>query len=334
MVVKRLSLKTMIIISLVLLGIFFLVALTHGAADVQISDVFSLIINGESNTKAGMILREIRIPREVGAILIGIGLATAGAMIQGLTKNPLADPGLLGLSAGARTSLTIALIAFPGAGYLGLIISGIIGAFIGALLVFGIIMAKKGKIDPFRTVLAGAAISAFLHGITQGLSLYFRISKEVAMWTSGGLIGITWPQVRFVSYFILPCFIIALLFSKQLTILSMEEAVAKSLGQNIPLMQKLFFGLIVVMTGASVALAGNIAFLGLLIPHVVRSFVGHEYQRVLPISGLLGGVFMLIADTIARTINAPYETSIAAIISFIGLPFFLGIIYKGRWKQI
>jgi iron complex transport system permease protein len=99
-------------------------------------------------------------------------------------------------------------------------------------------------------------------------------------------------------------------------------------------MQKLFFILIVIMTGASVALAGNIAFLGLLIPHIVRSIVGYEYKRVLPLSGILGASFMLGADTIARVVNAPYETSIAAVISFIGLPFFLWIVYRGRWKKV
>jgi iron complex transport system permease protein len=329
----KLNTKFLIIISLMLLGILFIVSLIYGAADISFSDVLALL-DSNAESKNLLILKEIRLPREVGAMIIGIGLATSGAMIQGLTKNPLADPGLLGLSAGAKTALTLALIIFPGLSYIQLIIAGIFGATLGALLVFGIIVFKKGKIDPFRTVLAGAAISAFLHAITQGLSLYFRLSKEVAMWSSGGLIGINWEQVKFVSYFIIPCFIIGIIFSKQLSILSLDEEVSKGLGQNIPLMQKLFFVLIVIMTGASVALAGNIAFLGLLIPHIVRSFVGYEYKRVLPLSGILGAAFMLSADTIARVVNAPYETSIAAVISFIGLPFFLWIVYKGRWKQV
>jgi iron complex transport system permease protein len=274
-------------------------------------------------------IREIRLPRELAAIFVGAALSVSGAIMQGLTRNPLADPGLLGLTSGANAALALILALSPSAGYLAITIACFIGAAIGVILVFGIGAMKKGGFSPLRIVLAGAAVSAFLYAIAEGIGLYFNISKDVSMWTAGGLLGASWSQLKVIVPFIVAGMAVALYLARQLTILSLNEEVAVGLGQKTNIVKISLFIVIVLLAGASVALVGNMAFIGLMVPHIVRRMVGTDYRFVLPMSAIIGASFMLLADTLARTINAPYETPVYAIVSMLGLPFFLFIVHKG-----
>lgn len=306
----------------------FVTAMTFGAAETTIKDVW-LAMTSDVMTDTTNIIRELRLPREVGAMLVGAALSVAGAIMQGMTRNPLADPGLLGLTAGANAALALTIALIPGANYFGIMIACFIGAAVGAGLVFGIGGMKKGGFSPFRIVLAGAAISAFLYAVAEGIGLYFKVSKDVSMWTAGGLMGTTWSQLQVITPFILAGILISLFMSRQLTILSLNEEVAIGLGQNIAKIKVLLFFIIVVLAGASVALVGNMAFIGLMVPHMVRPLVGTDYRYIIPMSAVFGASFMLLADTLGRTINAPFETPAAAIVSILGLPFFLLIVRKG-----
>ncbi|GAE29661.1 ABC-type Fe3+-siderophore transport system [Halalkalibacter hemicellulosilyticusJCM 9152] len=262
-------------------------------------------------------------------MIVGAALAVSGAIMQGMTRNPLADPGLLGLSAGANVALAVTIAFIPAANYFGVMIACFIGAAIGTIMVLGIGAMKRGGFSPFRIVLAGAAVSAFLTAIAEGIGLYFKITKEVSMWTSGGLVGTTWSQLEVIVPFVLIGCLLSLLLSKQLTILSLNEEVAVGLGQRTTQIKVVLFIIIVILAGATVALAGNMAFIGLMIPHIVRAIVGTDYRFILPMSIIFGASFMLLADIAARTISAPYETPVAAIVSILGLPFFLFIVRKG-----
>ncbi|MNN17213.1 Iron-uptake system permease protein FeuB [compost metagenome] len=204
-----------------------------------------------------------------------------------------------------------------------------IGAAVGAIMVFGIGALKKGGFSPLRIVLAGAAVSAFLYAIAEGIGIYFKVSKDVSMWTAGGIIGTTWNQLQLIAPVITIGIIITILLSRQLTILSLSEEVAAGLGLQIKYIKVILFIVIILLAGASVALVGNLVFIGLLVPHIVRAIVGTDYRYIIPMSGLLGGTFMLFADTLGRTINAPWETPVAAIVAMMGLPFFLFIVHKG-----
>lgn len=316
------------IIAILVFIVAFIASMTFGAADTTIKDVW-LALTSNVKTDTVNIIRELRLPRELGAILVGAALSVSGAIMQGLTRNPLADPGLLGLTAGANAALAITIALIPGTNYFGIMIACFIGAGVGAGLVFGIASMKRGGFSPFRIILAGAAVSAFLFAIAEGVGLYFKISKDVSMWTAGGLMGTTWSQLKIIIPFILIGIFVSLFFSRQLTILSLNEEVAIGLGQNIARVKAFLFIIIVVLAGASVALVGNMAFIGLMIPHMVRPIVGTDYRFILPMSAVFGASFMLIADTLGRTINAPFETPVAAIISILGLPFFLFIVHKG-----
>lgn len=306
----------------------FTIAMVFGAAETSLKDVW-IALTSNVTTDTTNIIRELRLPREIGAIFVGAALSVSGAIMQGLTRNPLADPGLLGLTAGANAALALTLALIPATNYFGITIACFIGAAIGAILVFGIGAMKKGGFSPLRIVLAGAAISAFLHAIAEGIGLYFKISKDVSMWTAGGLIGTTWSQLQMIGPIILIGIAIALLLSRQLTILSLNEELAVGLGQKVVQVKFILFIIIILLAGASVALVGNMAFIGLMVPHIVRPIVGNDYRFVLPMSAVFGASFMLLADTMGRTINAPFETPVAAIVSILGLPFFLFIVNKG-----
>ncbi|NEZ42446.1 FecCD family ABC transporter permease [Paenibacillus alvei] len=306
----------------------FVVAMVFGAADTSLRDVWLALTSNETSDNIA-VLRDIRLPREVGAMVVGAALAVAGAIMQGMTRNPLADPGLLGLTAGANAALAITLAWIPSANYYAITIACFIGAAVGAFIVFGIGAMKKGGFSPLRIVLAGAAVTAFLVAIAEGTGLYFKLSREISLWTAGGLIGTNWSQLQIIVPVILIGILIAIGFSRQLTILSLNEEVAVGLGQKTLTVKIILFIVIVLLAGASVALVGNMAFIGLMIPHIVRAMVGTDYRFILPMSVFTGAAFMLLADTLGRTINSPYETPVAAIVAMLGLPFFLFIVHKG-----
>lgn len=307
----------------------FVIALVFGAADATVRDVW-LALSSKASGDQLSIIREIRLPREIAGIIVGAALAVSGAIMQGITRNPLADPGLLGLTAGANAALACTIAFMPSTNYFGIMIACFLGAALGAILVFGMGAMKKGGFSPLRIVLAGASVSAFLFAISEGIGIYFKISKDVSMWTAGGLIGTSWSQLQTIAPFIAVGTMISLILSKQLTLLSLSEEVAVGLGQKTTQIKMILFAVIVLLAGASVALVGNMAFIGLMIPHVVRAIVGTDYRFIIPMSAIFGGAFMLFADTLARTIHAPYETPVAAIVAMFGLPFFLIIERKGR----
>ncbi|MBN8234864.1 iron ABC transporter permease [Halobacillus kuroshimensis] len=315
------------IIGIAVLILSFFVAMTFGAADTTFKQAWASMTTSSLDSTTTM-LREIRLPREIAAALVGAALAVSGAIMQGLTRNPLADPGLLGLTAGANAALAVTFAFFPSTNYMGIMLACFIGAAVGVVLVFGIGSAKRGGFSPFRIVLAGAAISAFLFAVAEGVALYFKVSKDVSMWTAGGLIGTSWSQIQLIAPIVFIGTIVAVLLARQLTIISLNEEVAVGLGQNILTVKIILFIVITLLAGAAVALVGNLAFVGLMVPHMVRPIVGNDYRMVLPMSALFGGAFLLLADTLARVINAPYETPVAAIVAVLGLPFFLFVIQK------
>ncbi|KJB88858.1 iron ABC transporter [Paenibacillus sp. E194] len=317
-----------LIVGILICAGMFVVAMVFGAADTSLRDVW-LALTSNATSDNISVLRDIRLPREIGAMVVGAALAVAGAIMQGMTRNPLADPGLLGLTAGANAALAITLALIPDANYYAITIACFIGAAVGAFIVFGIGAMKKGGFSPLRIVLAGAAVTAFLIAVAEGTGLYFKLSREISLWTAGGLIGTNWSQLQIIVPVVLVGILIAIGFSRQLTILSLNEEVAVGLGQKTLMVKIILFIVIVLLAGASVALVGNMAFIGLMIPHIVRAMVGTDYRFILPMSIFTGATFMLLADTLGRTINSPYETPVAAIVAMLGLPFFLFIVHKG-----
>src|SRR5690625_898861 len=327
-IIRKQTFTTKLIVACVALAVKLLISILLGASNTTMNDIW-LALFSKNSTESATIIHDIRLPRAIGAVFVGTALAVSGAIMHALPRNPLAAPGLFGLSAGASAMLAISFALFPSLPYVGIIASCFIGALIGTVMVFSISAAKKGAMSPFRIVLAGAAVSAFLYAVEQGVGLFFMVSKDISMWTAGGLIGTSWTQLQIMIPFIVGAILIAIIFSRQLTILSLDENVAIGLGQNIGLIKAILFAIVTILTGTAVALVGNIAFVGLMVPHIVRAITGTDYRYIIPMSAIIGAILMVFADTVARTINAPYETPVIAVVALLGLPFFLVITRKG-----
>ncbi|MDR9744786.1 iron ABC transporter permease [Paenibacillus sp. FSL F4-0087] len=327
---KRLPFRfaTKLLGSVLVLIVCFIIAMMFGAEETTFRNLWLTLTSATKNDNI-LILREIRLPRELAAMLIGAALAVSGGIMQGITRNPLADPGLLGLTSGANMALALAFVFMPSLGYFGIMVACFVGAALGAALVIVLGSMRRGSLSPIRVVLAGAAVSAFMYAISDGISIFFKISKDVSMWTSGGLIGTTWGQIQAIAPVILIGLAVVPFLSNQINILSLSDEVATGLGQKLVLVKTVLFLLVIVLTGASVALIGNMAFVGLMIPHIVRKLVGTDYRYIIPVSIFAGASFMLLAETLGRTINAPYETPVVAIASMLGLPFFLFVVRRG-----
>lgn len=325
---KKMNFAMAIVAGFIALACMFAVSMVFGAKDTSLRDVW-LALTTHAVGDQLTVLRELRLPRETAAMVVGAALGVAGAAMQGLTRNPLADPGLIGLSSGANAALAFTMATMPAVGYFGTMVACFIGAGIGACLVLGIGASRRGGMSPIRMVLAGSAVSLFLYAVAEGIGLAFKISKSVSMWTAGGLIGTTWHQIATITPFIAAGIVAAIVLGKALTLLSANEEAAIGLGLRTGQIKFILYAAVIVLTGASVALIGNMAFVGLMIPHIVRFIVGTDYRKVVPMSAVVGALFMLAADTIARNAIAPYEAPMASIIAVMGLPFFLFIVRKG-----
>ncbi|WP_163100665.1 FecCD family ABC transporter permease [Peribacillus alkalitolerans] len=307
-------------------------AISVGAANIDFLTVWRSIFNYDSSNSADQIIRSIRLPRELGAALVGAAFAVSGAIMQGMTRNPLADPGLLGLNAGASLALACVFAFHASPTYLTVMIISFIGAGIGAGMVFGLGSLSRNGMTPLRITLAGAAVSALLASLGEGVALYFKLSQDLAFWTAGGVSGTNWQQLKLITPVVIGGVLVAIIFSKGLTILSFGEEMAKGLGQRTALTKTILMIVVLLLAGTAVSLVGSIAFVGLMLPHIVRFLVGTDYRWIIPCSAMFGSVLMVLADTTARMINPPFETPMGAIISLIGVPFFLYLARKGGRK--
>ncbi|MCK6255410.1 iron ABC transporter permease [Fictibacillus sp. KIGAM418] len=307
-------------------------AISVGAAKIDFLTVWKSILNYDPGREADRIIVSLRLPRELGAAVVGAAFAVSGAIMQGMTRNPLADPGLLGLNAGASLALACVFAFSTGANYVTVMIISFIGAGIGAGLVFGLGSMSRGGLSPIRITLAGAAVSALLSSLGEGIALYFKLSQDLAFWTAGGVSGTNWTQLKIIVPVVVIGIVVAVMFSRQLTILSFGEEVARGLGQRTLVTKAVLMTVVLILAGAAVSLVGAIAFVGLMVPHIVRFLVGTDYRWIIPCSAIFGSVLMVLADTLGRTVNAPYETPVGAIVAMVGVPFFLYLARRGGRK--
>lgn len=313
------------------LALIFSIALSisFGAANIDLHTVWSSIVHFDAMLTSHQIIYEIRLPRVLGAAMVGACFAVAGSIMQGMTRNPLADSGLLGLNAGAAFMLAICFAFFPSLSYMYIILFSLAGAAIGAGLVYGVGSLAKGGLSPMRLVLAGAAVSALLAALSEGIAIYFRIGQDLAFWYAGGVSGTKWINLQVMFPWVFIAIVGAIILSKSITLLSLGDEVALGLGQRTGVI-KLFGSLIVlILAGAAVSVVGAVGFVGLIIPHLTRFLVGHDYRWIVPCSAVLGSLLLVLADFAARMVNPPFETPIGALIAVIGVPFFLYLARKG-----
>lgn len=310
---------------LLFLVLAFALALGFGAADISYRDIKALFLSEYSSTNT-LLLYEIRLPRVLAAAIVGAALGVAGAFMQGMTRNPIASPSLFGLVAGATAALALAIVTFDELNHFGVLAACLAGSLFAGFVVFMIASSKRQNLSPVKVVLAGVAISMLLNAVADFFVIKSNIAKQVTMWAGSGLIGITYAEILLVLPIIVLFLFLSIFYAKKLTLVSMDDEVATSLGEDVRKLRIIFFFIVTFLTGASIAIAGSISFVGLVIPHMVRKLVGSDYKYIIPISIFCGMIVLILADLLARTVNAPFETPITAIFALASYPIFLYIV--------
>ncbi|MCR6098821.1 iron ABC transporter permease [Salipaludibacillus agaradhaerens] len=281
-----------------------------------------------------LIIQTVRLPRALIAACVGASLAIAGVYMQTLTRNPLASPGIFGINAGASFAVVCVLSVFNVSSLNVFTWVAFLGAAVAALAVYFVGGVGRQGLTPMKITLAGAAITALFSSFTQGILVTNEAAlDEVLFWLSGSIQGRSLTILVTVFPYILIGWLLALIMTPMMNVLAMGDDVAKGLGLKVGLL-KLTVGLIVILlAGGSVAIAGPIGFIGIVIPHIARSLIGTDHRWLVPFAGLLGGVLLLAADIGARYIVMPQEVPVGVMTAFIGTPFFIYIARKGFNKR-
>lgn len=320
---------TFTICSMLLLIGGLVLAIRLGSVPIGFSEIFDSIFN-YSETLELMLVRDVRIPRALSVLFTGGILGVTGAMIQGVTRNPIAEPSILGVSQGA----TLVIAVFYALGITintsNVMAAAFIGALATGLIVLGFISKKANNNSIAKILLAGTAMSTFFISLTTIIGLLSNQAQMIGFWVSGGFRNASWSDFKLVFIFGIIGLIIAILLSPKINILNLGDDVAIGLGENPEKIR--FFSLIVMipMCAAAVAVGKNIAFVGLIVPQIVRKLLGEDYRKNIPCSFLLGAVLLTYADIAARILFDPYETPIGVFTSLIGIPFFIAIARKER----
>ena len=274
------------------------------------------------------LVRDVRIPRAICTAFVGGLLGITGAMMQGVTRNPVAEPSLMGITQGAMFAVAMVGTSSTLYGLFGNMIAALIGALVSGVLVLLFSMKSARNMNLSRLLLAGTALSTFFISLATIIALLTNQSQNLAFWISGGFRATTWESVKLVSIIGGMGTVVSLLLSRKINTLSLGDrslywAWAKS--SKIRLYTLL---LIIPMCAVSVAVAGNIAFIGLIVPYIVRKVVGSDYRLIMPISFLGGATLVIWADVLARLVNQPYETPIGLFTSLVGVPLFIWMVRK------
>ncbi|MCC7445881.1 MAG: iron ABC transporter permease [Anaerolineae bacterium] len=325
---------------IVLLLITFVLSAAHGPANIPYGNTAKLLLRG-IGLPVGLdlpesdftIINTIRLPRVLIGALVGAALACAGATMQGVFRNALADPGLLGITAGGgfvavlviTTGLaSTSLFMLPGAAF--------VGSLAACFLVYTLSMTR-GRSDITALILAGMAISSLLSALTTTVILFtkeYAAVQAALSWIFGGLQGRGWDHLRVATVPVIAAIVVTFAYSRDLNILLTGEESAQTLGINVPRTRLILLALASLMTGAAVSIAGGIGFIGLMVPHMLRLIVGPDHRVLLPASALGGAVFLTLADTVARLILQPMELQVGVLTALIGAPFFLFLLWRHR----
>ncbi len=306
------------------------VSVAFGAADITLQTVWEAIVSFDKTNANHLIIQTLRFPRVFTAMLVGAALGVTGAIMQGLTRNPLADPGLLGIESGAAFAVVMGIFVFHITSLPVYAVFAFAGATLTALAVYGLGSLGRSGATPFKLTIAGAAFSSLLSSLTTSILMFNQRSlDEARFWLAGSVAGREMRLVLEAAPFFFVGLAAAFLLGRQMTTLSMGEEIARGLGQHVRRIKLACAAVVILLAGSAVALAGPIGFIGLIIPHVVRMFAGVDYRWALPYSALLGAVFLLLSDLAGRMLVRPLEMPVGIMTAAIGGPIF---IYLVRWK--
>ena len=318
-----------------MLAAFWFLSLRCGALHVDTATFWSAITNYDQADTAQVVVRELRVPRTVAGALAGACFAVAGALTQGVTRNPLGAPGILGINAGASFAIVVAIfvlgITTP-AGYVWFAFAGATGA---AGLVYAIASAGRGGATPVRLALSGAVITAMLASWTGAvLLLDLETFDQARFWLAGSIAGRGTEEIMLLLPVIAVALVAGLAMGHQINVMNLGEEVAAGLGTRLGIARAGAWACIVALAGSAVAIAGPVAFVGLAIPHVVRSLVGPDYRWILLYSALLGPCLVLGADVAGRVVVSPSELQVGIVSAGVGAPFLVQLVRQRRLAEL
>ncbi|MEV5607930.1 iron ABC transporter permease [Streptomyces sp. NPDC052225] len=317
-----------IVAAAVALALAVLLSLAVGARAIAPSAVFDALLHG-GHSDAAEVVRGLRLPRTLVGLMVGAALALAGTVLQGITRNPIADPGILGISQGASVGVVLA-IAYAGVHTLtGYVWFAFVGAGLASVAVYAIASSGRGGATPVKLALGGAAINALLVSVTTAvLTTKASALDEFRFWQVGSLSGRDSELVGQIWPFLLVGVVLVYSIARGLDALALGEDVAKGLGQRVATV-RIVGGLgATVLTGVGVAAAGPIAFIGLAVPHIARALVGSDHRWLLPMAALTGPVMLLVSDTVGRVIFPPSEVPAGVMTALIGVPFLVTLVRR------
>ncbi|MEL5988987.1 iron ABC transporter permease [Kurthia gibsonii] len=323
----KISPSTRIASTSILLLIFIVISIGMGSVYISPLETIQTIFT-RSEEMATTIIWDLRIPRVAVAAIVGVNLALSGALLQAVMRNPLADPGLTGVSSGASVTVLAIMLVFPN--FTSFVpIAAMIGGTIAVAIVYALAW-KKNTISPVRIILAGVAVNAIFGGITGLLSILYSDRLPTALqWMNGSLGGKGMGDVAVLLPYSMIGWVLALFCIRSANLLSLGEKVASNLGENTNRIRILLSLVAVYLAAVSVSIVGLLGFVGLVVPHMARLIVGTNYRFVIPMSMVLGAVVLVIADTIGRTLFAPLDLPAGIIMAMVGGPYFLYLMRKG-----
>ncbi|UJW86062.1 FecCD family ABC transporter permease [Devosia sp. SL43] len=311
-----------------LVGVFLL-HIAVGAKPLPIGTVIEALTRFNPEIFNHVIVLNLRLPRAVLAVVVGASLSLAGALMQGVTRNPLADPGLLGLTAGAAFAVVVAHSVFGFSAMAATPWVAMAGALAAAVTVFFISRMVPGGATPLSMTLAGAAVSAFLGTIISLIHLLNQDTFEnLRVWLTGTLAGRDLALLWYVGPPMLVALVAGIVLAPRVTVLAMGDEVARGLGVQTGMLKAQLLAVVVVLTAGAVALAGPLGFIGLVIPHVVRLYVGSDYRWIVPYSALVGAAYLVSVDIVARVAIPPRELSTGIITALVGAPLFVHLVRR------
>ena len=318
-----------------------LVSLSLGPVGIHVSHVASILLaflgigSGEFSHTEQLVIEQIRLPRIVVGAAVGMALGVAGATMQGLFRNPMADPGIIGVSAGGAVGAVVAIaMGATGLFFLALPTFAFVGALAATFLVYGI-AAVGGHFSMATLLLAGVAVNAFLGAVVSAIIILIpdnEALREILFWLAGGLDSRSWEHAQISVPLIFGSTAVIAVMARDLNLLMLGDDEARSMGVRVGFVRTALLTAAALATGAAVAVSGTIAFVGLVTPHILRLVLGPDHRVLIPMSAIGGAVFVIVADTFARTIIQPAEFRVGVLTAFVGAPFFILLLIRNKQK--
>lgn len=285
-------------------------------------------------TEIRLIVRTVRVPRTVLGLVAGVALGVGGALIQGYTRNPIADTGLLGVNSGASFAVVLVIALFGLAHPFQYVWFAFLGAAVAGVIVFGLASIGRGAGNPLTLALAGQGVTVFLAAMTTAVALSDKASlNALRFWNAGSVAGVGFDVILPVIAFIGVGLVLALITLPALNLLNLGDDVARGLGVNIALSRTVGIVSVTLLAGAATAACGPVAFLGLMVAHMARFLTGPDYRWLVPYAGLLGAIVLLVCDIVGRLLVRPGELDAGVVVALFGAPFFAALVWRGKFKS-